>query len=82
MNDDLSGKVAMVTGAGRGLGRAIAERLGAAGALIAVNYAKNAEAAEEVVSAIEATGGRALAIQGDIGDAKQLEVSFAGWTPP
>jgi 3-oxoacyl-[acyl-carrier protein] reductase len=57
-----------VTGGGRGIGHAIAERLGAAGALVAVNYAKNARSAVGAVAAIEATGGQAFAIQADIGD--------------
>jgi 3-oxoacyl-[acyl-carrier protein] reductase len=62
----LDGKVAIVTGASRGIGRAIAERLGQDGATVVVNYARNADAAQEVVSAVEATGGKAVAVQADV----------------
>jgi 3-oxoacyl-[acyl-carrier protein] reductase len=65
---DLGGRTALVTGASRGLGRAIALRLAAAGAAVAVNYRERAEAAAAVVREIEAQGGRALAAQADIAD--------------
>jgi NAD(P)-dependent dehydrogenase (short-subunit alcohol dehydrogenase family) len=65
----LEGRTALVTGASRGLGRAIALRLAAAGAAVAVNYRERAEAAEAVVREIEAQGGRALAVRADIADA-------------
>ncbi len=64
---DLDGKTALVTGASRNIGRAIAERLAAAGALVAVNYASNAEAAADVVRTIEAAGGEAFAVCGRLG---------------
>ena len=64
----LGGRTALVTGASRGLGRAIALRLAAAGAAVAVNYRERAEAAEAVVREIEAQGGRALAVRADIAD--------------
>ena len=62
---DLTGKVALVTGGGRGLGRAISLALAGQGADVAVNYRGNAEAAAEVVSRIRAMGRVATAIQGD-----------------
>lgn len=64
----LSGKVALVTGASRGLGRAIGEELAANGASVVANYHSSAEAAQEVVEAITAAGGSALAIQADVSD--------------
>ena len=62
----LSGKVAVVTGASRGIGRAIALRLAREGTAVAVNYAGNAEAAGRVVAEITAAGGQAVAVQGDV----------------
>ncbi len=61
-------KVALVTGGSRGIGRAIALRLAAEGAYVVVNYAKNREAAEEVVSSIEKAGGRARVSGFDVSD--------------
>jgi 3-oxoacyl-[acyl-carrier protein] reductase len=62
----LDGKVALVTWASRGIGRAIALRLGHDGAAVVVNYSGNHEAARETVSAIDAVSGRAVAVQGDV----------------
>jgi 3-oxoacyl-[acyl-carrier protein] reductase len=62
---DLSGKIALVTGGSRGLGRAIALAFAGRGAHVAVNYRGNAEAAEATVQEIESLGRRAVAIQGD-----------------
>jgi 3-oxoacyl-[acyl-carrier protein] reductase len=64
---DLSGKVALVTGGSRGIGRAISLALGAHGAKVAVNYASNAAAAEETARAIGGDGA-AIAVGGDVGD--------------
>jgi 3-oxoacyl-[acyl-carrier protein] reductase len=68
---DLTGKAALVTGASRGLGRAIALAFARQGADVAVNYRGNAQAANEVVSEIEALGGRSFAIQGDTSGGRQ-----------
>ena len=62
----LNGKVAIVTGASNGIGRAIAERLAEEGATIVVNYGKSADKAKEVVVGIEAKGGKAVAVQADM----------------
>ena len=67
------GKVAVVTGASRGIGRAIAQKLGAEGAKVVVNYASSPEAAEEVVQAIQASGGQASAFQADVGQMEQAK---------
>ena len=63
---DLGGKVALVTGASRGIGRACAIRLGALGATVVVNYNTSAAAAAEVVAEIETGRGGALSVQGDV----------------
>lgn len=73
MERDLAGKTALVTGGSRGLGAAIAERLAAAGALVAVNYAGNRAAAEETVARIEAAGGRAFAVRARLAGQAEAE---------
>ena len=72
----LQGKIAVVTGASRGIGRAIAVRLGKDGAMVAVNFQKNAEAAAAVVRQIEAAGSQAFATQGDVGSVAGIRQFF------
>lgn len=76
MTKSLSGKVAIVTGASRGIGREIAERLAENGAKVVVNYASSPAKAEEVVSAIKQSGGEARAIQADIRQVAAIERLF------
>ena len=71
MDRSLENKVAVVTGASRGIGRAIALELARRGARLVVNYHRSAEGAAEVVAAIEAAGGQAIAVQADAGDFEQ-----------
>ena len=68
-------KAALVTGGSRGIGAAIAKRLAADGASVAITYTKGADAAAAVVKAIESAGGKAIAIQADAADAKAVQAA-------
>ena len=74
---NLTNKTALVTGGSRGIGAAIAKRLAADGASVAITYTKGADAADTVVKSIEKTGGKALAIQADAADAKAVQAAVA-----
>ena len=73
---DLSGRVALVTGASRGIGRAIAIELGSRGATVVVNYNSSQSAAEEVADAITSNGGTASIFQADVSDEEQVKALF------
>lgn len=78
MKVDLTGKVALVTGASRGIGRAIAVALGEAGAAVVVNYRENKVQAEEAAREIEEKGGKAITWQADIADSNHVQAMVEG----
>ena len=78
----LAGRVALVTGGSRGVGRAVALRLAADGAAVAVNYRRDDAAAREVAAAIEAAGGRAAAYQAAVGDGQAVRAIDGGGPDP
>ena len=73
---DLKGKVAVVTGASKGIGAAIAKGLSAAGAAVVVNYSSGKEGADRVVADINANGGKAIAVKGDVAKAVDMRRLF------
>ena len=70
---DLTGKVALVTGASRGIGQAVAVELAKAGADVIVNYIGNEAVAQETVEKVEALGRKALKIKADVGNADEVQ---------
>lgn len=73
---NLSGKIALVTGSSRGIGRAMAERLSCEGASVAINYVNNSNSAREVVAGIETADGAAIALQGDVSKLEDIQGLF------
>lgn len=80
MPEKLAGKTAVVTGASKGIGAAIAKALAAEGAAVVVNYSSSRDAADQVVAAITATGGRAIAVQANVARQADIEKLFAETT--
>ena len=72
----LTGKIALVTGSSRGIGRAIVERLSQEGAAVAINYFRSSDQADEVVAAITSGGGAAVALQADVSDIEGVQQLF------
>ena len=77
MQHPLRGKIALVTGSSRGIGRAIAQRLASDGAMVAIHYGGNEAAASETLKAIEQAGGQAFLVKAELGVNGDVEALFA-----
>jgi 3-oxoacyl-[acyl-carrier protein] reductase len=77
MSQKLSGKVAVVTGASKGIGASIAQHLAAEGAAVVVNYSTSREGADKVVAEVERRGGKAVAVQADVARRADIQRLFA-----
>jgi 3-oxoacyl-[acyl-carrier protein] reductase len=77
MSVAMNGKIALVTGGSRGIGRAIAERLAAGGVAVVINYARNENLAHEVVRGITSKGGKAVALQADVSKPAEVRRLFS-----
>src|SRR5213083_2377856 len=75
--EKLSGKIAIVTGASKGIGASIAKHLAAEGAAVVVNYASSKEGADKIVADIAGNGGKAIAVQADLAKKADIERLFA-----
>src|SRR5437764_4396516 len=77
MTRKLQGKVAVITGASKGIGASIAQHLAAEGAAVVVNYASSKEGADRVVAEVEGKGGKAIAVQADVARQADIRRLFA-----
>ena len=77
MSKKLEGKIAVVTGASKGIGASIAKHLAAEGASVVVNYASSKEGADKVVAEITGKGGKAIAVQGDVSKQADIDKLFS-----
>src|SRR5687767_9853025 len=77
MSQKLTGKVAVVTGASKGIGASIAKHLAAEGAAVVVNYASSKEGADKVVAEITSAGGRAIAVKANVAQKADIDQLFA-----
>ena len=77
MNKELAGKVALVTGASKGIGAGVATAFGTAGAMVAIGYARDRDGAERAAAEIKAAGERAITVQCDLAKTADIEAMVA-----